>query len=514
MVRRVRLPLALVAVVALAVPVALAPDAPAASEPRRPLSAGWSGHEVRRPERPRAVERRSGPAADVSELLTGGQGVFLGQATGPFDADDAGYTEQERVAAGTATAYRADGPLTEDGRWTFVEDTEAPYRTRVIVRRPKRPADFNGTVVVEWLNVSGGVDANPEFSNLEEELVRRGYAWVGVSAQRIGVMGGDVLVRVAAGEGLAGRGLVGLDPERYGSLTHPGDGFSFDIYTQVARALRRSRRGGVLGPLRARRVVAAGQSQSAFALVTYVNGVQPRTGAFDGFLVHSRGAGPLPLVEPGESADITSAIGSTPATIRTDNRTPVLVLQSESDVAGVLNSLGARQPDSRSYRLWEVAGTAHADRHLLGETAETLDCGAAVNDGPMHVVAKAAMRRLDEWVRDGQVPPRARRLAVNDDGAIVRGSAGIARGGVRTPPVDVPVVVLSDKPGPTSSIICLLLGSTVPMSPEQIEARYDSRAEYRRAYTRDTDATIRAGFALRADREALLGYADPSLVER
>jgi hypothetical protein len=333
-----------------------------------------------------------------------------------------------------------------------------------------------------------------------------------VSAQKIGVTGGDVLVSVAAGEGLAGRGLVGLDPERYGSLTHPGDGFSFDIYTQVARALRRSDRGGVLGPLQARRIVAAGQSQSAFALVTYVNGVQPLTRAFDGFLVHSRGAGPLPLVGPGEAADLTSAIGSTGAIIRTDNRAPVLVLQSESDVAGVLNSLGARQPDSRSYRLWEVAGTAHADKHLLGETADTLDCGAAVNDGPMHVVAKAAMRRLDEWVRDGDAPPKARRLTVNDDGQIVRGSAGIARGGVRTPPVDVPVVVLSDKPGPTQSIICLLLGSTVPMTSEQIAARYDSRADYRRAYARDAQRTIAAGFALPADREALLGYADPSVV--
>ena len=56
-----------------------------------------------------------------------------------------------------------------------------------LVRMPSDPAKFSGTVVVEWLNVSGGVDADPDWTSLHEEIVRRGDAWVGVSAQRIGV---------------------------------------------------------------------------------------------------------------------------------------------------------------------------------------------------------------------------------------------------------------------------------------------------------------------------------------
>jgi hypothetical protein len=380
------------------------------------------------------------------------------------------------------------------------------------VRRPAKAADFNGTVVVEWLNVSGGVDADPEFINVAEELVRGGYAWVGVSAQRIGVMGGQVLVSAPGGEGIAGRGLVGIDPARYGTLDHPGDGYSFDMYTQVARALRRSHPGGVLGPLDPKRIIAAGQSQSAIALVTYVNGVQPQTRAFDGFLIHSRGGAALPLVGPGESADLAGSIASTPTIVRTDTKVPVMVVQSESDVGPPLNSLGARQKDSRVFRLWEVAGTAHADTHIIGSTVNSLDCGVGVNDGPMHVVVKAAMRRLDTWVRTGKAPPKAHRLAVDDTNAIMRDDLGIARGGVRTPPVDVPVVVLSSETGPAPSVLCLLLGSTTPMTAEQLAARYDSPAQYRRQYIRDTDATIDAGFALRADRKALLAYSDPSLV--
>jgi hypothetical protein len=143
---------------------------------------------------------------------------------------------------------------------------------------------------------------------------------------------------------------------------------------------------------------------------------------------------------------------------------------------------------------------------------DRLDCGVPVNDGPMHVVVKAALRRLDSWVRAGQAPPKGRRLAIDDADAIVRDPAGIAVGGVRTPPVDVPVVVLSSKQGPAASVICLLLGSTTPMTAEQLAARYDSPAQYRRQYARDTDATIDAGFALLADRRALLGYSDPSVV--
>ncbi len=43
---------------------------------------------------------------------------------------------------------------------------------------------------------------------------------------------------------------------------------------------------------------AVGESQSAFALTTYVDGVQPLTKAFDGFLVHSRGGAGLGLALP------------------------------------------------------------------------------------------------------------------------------------------------------------------------------------------------------------------------
>lgn len=460
-----------------------------------------------------AARRPSGPAAALSNLR-GGNGVFMGEGT-PTDFKRIGYVQREYAAAGTATSYRAAAPLTGDGRWSFAPGPTAPYRSRIVVRMPAKAKDFSGYVVVEWLNVSGGVDANPDWTSLSEEIVRAGDAWVGVSAQRIGVEGGPVLVKVegVAGAEDQGKGLKTIDPARYGTLEHPGDGFSFDIYTQVARALRAG--DGLLGH-RPRRLIAMGESQSAFALVSYFNGVQPLAHAYDGFFIHSRGAAGLPVVAPGASADIAGSIGGTATIFRTDQKVPVLDIQTEGDLTSVLSSYAARQPDTKHLRLWEVAGTAHADAHLLGAGVKSIDCGVPVNNGPMHIVAKAALRALTTWLATGKAPVKAPRLEVSPGppAQIRRNADAIALGGIRTPPVDVPVATLSGASGPNPSTICLLLGSTKPFSAARVAALYPSRAAYLRRYRADAAATIKAGFALPGDRAALLGFAEPSRVQR
>jgi hypothetical protein len=462
---------------------------------------------------PATTTRPPGPAADLGTELTGGKGTFMGEAVPP-DLQHDGYVEHEYAAAGTATSYQASGGLTRDGRWTFAPSTSAAYRTRVVVRAPSDPAKFSGTVVVEWLNVSGGADADPEWTSLHEELVRAGDVWVGVSAQRIGVEGGPVLVKVSGVPGAenAGKGLKAIDPARYGSLAHPGDGYSFDIYTQVARALRT---GAGLNGLHPKRLLAAGESQSAFALVTYVNGVQPLTHAFDGFFVHSRGAVGLPLVPPGKYADIAGSMSGTPTIFRTDQTVPIIDIQTETDVASILDSYAARQPDNAHFRLWEVTGTAHADLHLVGKGAQYIDCGVPINNGPMHIVAKAALRALTTWVTNGTPPVTAPRIDVAAGTApqVQRDEDKIALRGIRTPPVDVPVATLSGVPGPNPSTICLLLGSTKPFTAARLAQLYPSRAAYVKRYDAAVAATVKAGFALPQDRAALLAFADPSQVQ-
>ena len=340
----------------------------------------------------------------------------------------------------------------------------------------------------------------------------RGTPGSGVSAQKIGVEGGAVAVApdIPGAADVVGKGLKAIDPERYGSLRHPGDRFAFDIVTQVARALRAG--GPATGGAAPTQVLAMGQSQAAFGLVTYVNGVQPLTRAFDGFFVFSRSRSAMVMPQGDAAADIVETILGPPTTLRTDTDVPIFDLQSETDVVGILGSFAARQPDTDLFRLWEVAGTSHADLHLVGETvADSLDCGAPINDGPLHVVAKAALRHFVSWVTDGTVPPTAALLELTATG-VSRDPDGIALGGLRTPPVDAPTRVLAGDPGRDDEPLCLLFGTTRPMPDRRLAELYADRADFEQRYGAGVEAAIAAGHVLPEDREALMGYAHAELV--
>ncbi len=453
----------------------------------------------------------AGPAARVVGRLRGGNGISLPSGAGT-PLPTRGWVEDEFAVEGTASSYRSDTELPTDGRFTLTEDTTADYRTRIVVRRPATPATFNGAVVVEWLNVSGGLDAGPDFTYASSELVRGGYAWVGVSAQRIGIEGGPVAVPIAAAIAAgAGKGLRANDPARYGGLRHPGDAFSYDMFTQVARSLRAPKASNLLGPLRPDHILAIGESQSAFALTTYVNGVQPITRAFDGFLIHSRGGAAAPLGVPDAGIDIAGTVGGKPTMLRTDLLAPILVVETETDLLGFLNNYPARQPDTAKIRQWEMAGTAHADAYLIGAIADQIGCPTPTNAGPGHFIVSAALHRLNTWVRDGTPPPTAPRLEIDATPAFVRDEVGNVRGGIRTPLVDAPVDTLSGEAA-GGSVACLLFGSTTPLSAEQLNARYPTRQAYLDAYREATDVAIKAGFVLAADRADLLKAANPNRI--
>ena len=132
----------------------------------------------------------------------------------------------------------------------------------------------------------------------------------------------------------------------------------------------------------------------------------------------------------------------------------------------------------------------------------------------MHIVAKAALRALTTWITTGKAPVKAPRIdvAAGPPPVVTRDTDAIALGGIRTPPVDVPVAALSGASGPNPSTICLLLGSTKPFSEAQLSALYSSRAEYLKRYKAGIAAAVKAGFVLPGDRKALLGYADPSVI--
>jgi len=444
----------------------------------------------------------AGPAATLSGPVTTGK-IIEPLSVPVIGLAAHGYVEQEFFASGTASSYEGVGTLGRDGRWTVKVDGSAPYRTRIVVRRPADPARFNGTVAVEWLNVSSGLEAAPDWAYAGDELVRAGYAYVAVSAQALGVVGGRALLSVPGG-GPSG-GLRSQEPARYGTLEHPGDQYAYDIFTQVARALRVPEDVRVLGGLHPRHILALGESQSAFFLTTYADAVQPGTHAFDGFFIHSRsggaallGAGPAP---PGPEQGGVE--------IRTDLDVPVFVLETETDLGPLLDYGPARQPNTSRFRAWEVAGTAHADAFIVGPAAGLLGCQGMVNAGPAHYVVEAALAALTRWVSDGTPPPVAARLALSSTSppTVARDALGNAVGGVRTPAVDAPVAALSGVAPPGSNVLCTLFGSTVPFDAATLVRLYHDKAGYLRAFGHALDKAVDGGFVLGADRPALLAQA-------
>ena len=116
-------------------------------------------------------------------VATGGGGVAVVSGFTAFDPAVVGYEQSEVFLSGTASAYEPTAPLSTDGKYSVAPTSTAPYTTRAVVMRPVNPRHFNGTVIVEWLNVSGGADAGPDWMARHNELVREGFVWVGVSAQ-------------------------------------------------------------------------------------------------------------------------------------------------------------------------------------------------------------------------------------------------------------------------------------------------------------------------------------------
>jgi hypothetical protein len=417
---------------------------------------------------------------DAAYLIAGGWNASL-QA--------AGYQQREYIASGTAYSYRATGAENESGTWNVAPAGRARYRTRIVVRTPTDPSRFNGTVVVEWLNVSGGGDGAVDSVYLSPELERAGFAWVGVSAQAVGV-----------------DDLRQKDPDRYRSLTHPGDQFSYDIFTQAARALLVAGRSNRLAPLKPERVLAVGESQSAIYLTTYIDAVQPLYHVFDGFLVHSRAGGAVGI--PGGSPSGGMLGGG--VRIRTDIGVPVLMMITETD-----ESLGqyynARQPDSRFVRLWDVAGASHADSYIVSPAESTsLGC-SAIDDAPSHFIFAAALAAVTDWMRSGRPPPPAPRLDVQEvDGTptVLDNKNGSAIGGIQGPWEREPVAAYSGRAPAGAPGFCGLFGHTDPFSTTELNVLYGSKSAYLKSYTDATDQDIRAGYILPADRTNVLAFAD------
>ena len=408
-------------------------------------------------------------------------------STSAIDLAGYGYVEEEFFIEGTASRYTTPELATGS-----VVDRGHPYKTRLVVRRPASPDHFNGTVVVEWNNVTAGRDLDIDWFQAGAYFVRNGYVWIGVSAQRVGV---DHLRQ--------------WSPARYGSLdvTHDGmvedDALSYDIFSAVGKAVRAPGAVDVLGGLAAERVFATGHSQSASRLSVYLNNVHPRDPVFDAVVVHGGGS-----------------------RIRQDQDVKIWKLMAEGDM---VRRAAIRQPDTDTFRSWEGAGSSHVDIFFriestrvaaLGTGRELVTAETGVPDCerpsysrvPFRHVLHAAFDHLVRWVDDGTAPPTAPPLdtsLVGPPAVFTRDAHGNALGGIRLAAHAVPTATNTGM-NTGSQRFCGLYGTHEPFDAATLARLYPSAEVYRDAVKEVVAANLAAGYILEHDAKATVREAERS----
>jgi len=455
----------------------------------------------------------------VSGPVTGGsRGWAFGGPTADLAAQ--GYRQDEYFVEGEAVRYGlAPGTTLDwDGQWKVRPMGSAPYTTRMVVVRPDEPADFNGTVIVLWNNVSAGYE---NFGGGDSaEFFAGGYAYAAVSAQRVGIHGTPENPQ----------GLRAWDPERYGSLSIESDDYSFDIFTQAADLVAPDRARGDIDPLdgfEVRRLFAQGASQSAARLATYFNAVQPLSRRFDAFFLVMYFGGGTPLEVGADVMTVQGANDGTQPTIpeglhllRNDLETPVMVLNTECEAT---SCYGVRQPDSDHFRYWEVAGASHVSLQAIASSAPRqerdfgfslpLDELQGINQVSLAPVVDAATHHLQAWVTEDIGPPVQPRIEfAGDPPEIVRDENGMARGGIRLPEVEVPLAHNSAlRKGP--DIFSRLVGSHETFSSQRLRELYGSRETYLGRFEQAARAAVTASVVLPRDVDPMLAGAAAAVGE-
>jgi hypothetical protein len=476
---------------------------------------------------------------------SGGGGTPLPQVTGPLtvtatsypfgaadhtlvpeDLSKVGYVEDEYLVSGKANVYSWTPPAA-----ATVRTPNAPYTTRILVRRPAKASRFSGNVVVEMLNPSNRFDLNIGWAMAHRQMVRNGDAWVGITDKPIDVVA-----------------LKKFDLARYGSLSFANplalddptncpnpvssvdsttasrateDGLAWDIYSQVG-ALLRSRdsdnpvgyrshrhdwRGGHGGhQVAAKHLYGFGYSQTGGYLYDYINAIHPldvaRNGGhpiYDGYIVAVAGAGFVGSV-PINQCEAIPHPGQPPLQF-SNVGVPIIHVMSQSDY---LRALTVRRPDSDApadrYRHYEMAGAAHAtpdELNFSAAPADIIKAGVAVppmncNEGPRsrfpsRIFFDAVLRNLDQWVRYGISPPHADPIATQTTGTTTTGVVdqfGNVVGGLRSPYLDVPTSTWFGTS--TGASFCAIAGHEVPFDAARLQQLYPSHGAYVRAVAKDT----------------------------
>jgi Alpha/beta hydrolase domain len=398
------------------------------------------------------------------------------------------------VAAATAPTPTVSGPVTGPGMMypnpaisivpgaTTVESfpyiteeyfvsgmvNDAPYTTRIIVRRPKDPASFSGVVVAEALH-AGGRSLIFEWSRVSILTRRHMFVEIVHSAPNIGL-------------------LKNFNAERYASLAI-AQGQTNGVLAQVGVLIKSHT--GPFAQYKVQYATLMGTSASSATVRSYL-GEHPNSRLanggpiFDGFLLTSTlGNTPLPMVD-----------------------VPIVQMPTQTEVVTYAEmGNGYRRPDSdepgNRFRLYEVAGMPHNNSRDNPGFAND-PCTLPVTDFPAGAFTAMGLNHLVDWIAKGKTPPHAPPIAVdrdaaNDGSLLALDEHGNAKGGVRNVWVDVPIAtygVMGKGKTTAQDRLCQLGGTEVPLSDGVLKKLYSSKDDYARRVEQRMKQLITEGWFL------------------
>lgn len=390
-----------------------------------------------------------------------------------------GYIEEEYFVSGSV-----------DGK---------PYLTSLLVRKPKDPAKFSGLVALETVHAQGAI---PLWGS-HEVWLKGGHAWVGVVSQLTALQ--DHVKK--------------FNPTRYSTLQLPDasapspqstpnpaadsaaqDLISQAILTQVGALLKSNSKNGAFAGETVKYLIMGGASQTGGTTLRYI--AQSHSTArmpdgkpiYDGYLpMEALPSKPLPVVDavvvhPVTEGDLMSAISL---------KRPV-AFRADSDA-----------PNDR-YRHYQITGSSHVGTRgitdpkvVFSTLANGVHPGEHLSQFPQAEVMRPIVYNFVEWLMKGVVPPTAPLIEMSN-GEIVRDEYGNAKGGVRSPYVDLPTVhYIASAPTTDGNPARRLIGLQEPIPVDTLRKLYKTRANYLKRFDQGIDAMVTARFLLREDADHL-----------
>ena len=370
-----------------------------------------------------------------------------------------------------------------------------PYKTRIVIRKPRDNAKFNGLILAESMHPSG----NPWVFHFTQTY-----------AMTAGVIGLEILTSTPAG-------LAAANEARYKDLVVP-NGAANDILAQIGALIKSDHKDNPLSGLKVRKTILTGSSASAGVAQNYLANAHmaqrlaDMKPIYDGFMPTSNN-GQVPVLD-----------------------VPTILVPTMREVFA---GNGTTQPDNEKFRVYEFAGMAHIDSRVAGAYYPD-PCKYPMSRYPLGSEMAVALDKLFAWVDTGIAPPHADRFYVDfnpdnkpeldrDKGTLLAlDHFGNVRGGIRNTYVDVPVKSFhvpneAAEPrilNPHYSIaarringqdpdaqLCGLSNFEVALSKEQLKKLYKSPKDYYSKVAQRYDELVKQGWALPVYRETILAEA-------